>query len=524
MQYLPEQNILVYENAPLEVLTRCANARRLDDGRIITPATLGNLQQLRRLGLPVTTPLDRDYDWPGPYKPFHAQRITSNFLCTHPRSFVLSDMGTGKTLAALWAADYLMRQTSGLKALIVAPLSTLKRVWQDEIYRNFLGRRGVSICHGTPAQRGRALAADSDFYIVNHDGLGVGATVTRRGISFDGFSRELQSRRDIGIVILDEASAYKDSTTRRHRIARALVGSRDYLWLLTGTPTPNGPQDAYGLAKLVNNAFGESFTSYDNRVRMQDGWSQFKKVPRRGAHEEVKKLLSPSVRFSIDDCTDLPEMVISTREAELSAEQKQKFKELKRDCTVQLAGKQITAVNEAVLRMKLIQIVCGAVYDERHTAHPLDAAPRLKVLDEVIAECNEKVIIFAPLTSVINLVYAHLKDKTSVARIDGSVSTRERNDVFEGFQQRERPRVIVADPRTMAHGLTLTAASTIVWYGPVDSTEQFLQANKRIHRPGQSRACRIVQIVSTEIEREIFERLRKNESLQGLMLRLAEEK
>ena len=523
MRYLPEQNILVYDSAPIEVLTRCHNARRLADGRFVVPANLGNLQRLRMLGLSIITPLDRGYDWPSPYKPFHAQRITANFLVTHPRSFVLSDMGTGKTLAALWAADYLMRQNPGMKVLIVAPLSTLKRVWQDEIYRNFLGRRTVSICHGTATQRLKALAVDADFYIVNHDGLGVGATVTRRGTALSGFAQELQARRDIRVAILDEASAYRDATTRRSRVARVLVGDRDYLWLMTGTPTPNAPTDAYGIAKLVNNAYGESFTGFKARTMMQI--SPFKWVPKRGAHEDVKRLLSPSVRFSIDDCVDLPEMIVSTREAELSPEQRKKFDELKRDCVLELEnGKQITAVNEAVLRGKLIQIVCGAIYDEHHNAHVLDASPRLRVLEEVIEEANEKVIIFAPLTSVINLVYDHLRKKYPTARICGSVSAKERNDVFEGFQQGREPRIIVADPRTMAHGLTLTAASTIVWYGPVDSTEQFLQANKRIHRPGQTHTTRIVQLASTDIEREIFKRLKDNESLQGLMLKLAEEK
>jgi SNF2 family DNA or RNA helicase len=431
-------------------------------------------------------------------------------------------MGTGKTLAALWAADAIMREEPGTKCLIVAPLSTLKRVWQDEIYRNFLGKRRVAICHGTAEQRCRALAQDADFYIVNTDGLGVGASITRRGLELKGFAQQLHERRDIRIVIADEASAYKDPGSKRHRVARALIGDRPYLWLLTGTPTPNAPTDAYGLAKLVNNAYGESFTSFKSRTMMQV--SQWSWKPRVGSHELVKQLLSPSVRFSIDDCTDLPELIVSTREAELSTEQKQKFKELKRDCVVELKGQQVTAVNEAVLRLKLIQIVCGAVYDAQHEAHTLDASPRLKVLDEVIEECNEKVIVFAPLTSIINLIYLHLKDKHSTARIDGSVTASARAEIFDAFQSRESPRIIVADARTMAHGLTLTAATTVVWYGPTDSTEQFLQANKRIHRPGQSRSCRIVQIVSTDIEREIFKRLRTNESLQGLMLQLAEEK
>jgi SNF2 family DNA or RNA helicase len=102
--------------------------------------------------------------------------------------------------------------------------------------------------------------------------------------------------------------------------------------------------------------------------------------------------------------------------------------------------------------------------------------------------------------------------------INGAVSAGKRSQVFKDFQSSENPRIIVADPRTMAHGLTLTAASAIIWYGPTDQPEIYTQANGRINRPGQTKSMLVVRLASTNIEREIFRRLDGKHSLQGLML------
>ena len=484
-------------------------AKRIDqNGYFAYPATLYNLQLARWIGLTVPPPLDA-YDWPGQFKPFEAQRTMANFMTVHPRCLNLSDMGTGKTLAALWAADYVMQKNPGMRALIVSPLSTLYRVWQDAFFQHFLGRRKCIVLHGAAAKRKKLLAEPTDFYIVNFDGVGV-------------LKQELAKRDDIQIVIIDEASAYRDNTTVRHRTARAVLASRSYLWLMTGTPTPNGPTDAYGLAKLVNNAFGESFINY--RARCMEKVSMWKWVPRPGSHESAHRLMQPSVRFAIEDCIDLPDQLVELRDVEFSPQQQQAYDTLKRQLVLYLQeGKQITAVNEAVLRLKLIQIACGAVYDADHAINRVDAAPRIAVLHEIIAEwaSNGKIIVFAPLTSVVKLLYEELSKDYSCAVITGAVPPKERAEIFRDFQDAADPRILIADPGTMSHGLTLTRAACIVWYAPTDRTELYLQANKRIDRPGQTKTNIVVQLAATKIEREIFRRLERNETMQGLVLELA---
>lgn len=110
-----------------------------------------------------------------------------------------------------------------------------------------------------------------------------------------------------------------------------------------------------------------------------------------------------------------------------------------------------------------------------------------------------------------------------MVQVHGDTTPKERNEIFRAFEQDANPRIIVADPGTMAHGITLVAATTIVWFAPIDRTELYLQANKRIHRPGQTKSCVVVQLAATAIEREIYRRLESNETLQGLLLKLVQE-
>lgn len=521
--YSPRHRALIYTTpTPLLFAEACPDSRRLADGRVVVPFSLPNLRRIAARGLPVVEPMDADgYDWPGRFKPFAAQRVTANFLALHKRATVLSDMGTGKTNAALWAADYLMTLQPGFKALVVAPLSTLRRVWSDAIFQGFLGKRKAVVLHGSAEQRLKLLEQDADFFIINHDGLGVGAQTSRGRLELRGFAHALFERSDIRLAIVDEVSAYRDASTRRHRLARHLIGQREYLWGMTGTPTPNGPLDAYGIAKLMNNANGESMTSFRMRTMMQV--STFKWVPKAGSQDVVKTALSPTIRFAIEECVDLPECTVQQREVELSAEQAKAFKEMKRDLRLMVTKGEVNAANEAVLRMKLIQISCGAVYDAGRLVHHLDCAPRLAELEQVIEEAHRKVIIFAPLTSVVDLLNTKLT-KWSRAVINGAVPDKQRSEIFRAFQDDAEPQLLIADPGTMSHGLTLTKATTIVWYAPTDRTETYLQANKRIHRPGQDSKTTIVQIAATTIEREIFRRLEANESLQGVILKLAEDR
>ncbi|HEX8838189.1 MAG TPA: DEAD/DEAH box helicase [Candidatus Acidoferrum sp.] len=517
------RNLLIYETAQQgAILGHIPQARAVGNHHVAVPRNLWNIQVLRQLGLPVVGLIDANYPWPRApgITPLEHQRVMANFLVSHPHCFNLSDMGTMKTLSTLWACDWLMRQhkEGECRALIVAPLSILDRVWGRTIFENFLGKRSFRIIHGSPAKRERELAAPADFYVINFDGLGVGSSTAKGRLQLGGLSAALQSRSDIRIVVIDEASAYRDSRTRRHKLAKLLFKQREYLWLLTGTPTPNGPFDAFGLAKLVNDANGESFHSFYHRTMTR--LSMWKWVPRQNAHLEVRKLLQPAIRYDIKDVWDGPPLTTQQRHVDLTKEQVAHMRKLKSQMQTELSsGVKITPVNEAAMRMKFIQISLGAVYDSTHASHGIDASPRVKALHEVIEQTDGKVLILAPLTNVVKMLYRELEEYPREV-VNGETSPKERTRIFNAFQSDESPRLLIADPGVLAHGLDLWRAKIVCWYGPTDKVEQYLQANKRAHRPGQRYPVTVVQLTSTATEREIFRRIANQENLQGVLLNM----
>lgn len=523
-----QRNLVIYETFDPRPEQYIPELRHVDGRYIAVPATLQNLQIMRLLGFPVIRPLD-GYDWPRHRKviphPFFGQTETANFFAVHPRACCLSDMGAGKTMSALWAADAVMRDYAArgerVRTIVAAPLSTLQSVWMDALDTHFMGRRKGVILHGSEQQRIEALKEDADFYLVNHDGIKVGAkyiaTRPRRPprIELTGFASELQARSDIRIAIIDEVGAFRDHRTNRSRTAKLILASRDHFWSLTGTPTPNGPVDAYGIGKLLNNCHGETHTSFKRRTMLQI--SQFKWKPKTGAHEEAMKLMSPYIRFSVDVGVPLS---IQNRDVGLSSEQRRLLRELKDELLLEFGRDKVKAVNSAALRTKLLQICCGAVYDEGHEAHYIDVKPRISVLEEII-ELNGKVLVFAPFTSAVNLLNSVLKNFSREV-ITGDTAVAERTRIMRAFQNEDDPRVIIANAEPISRGQTLTAACVVVWWGPVDKCETYMQANYRIYRPGQTRPCTVVNLCASPIEKETYRRLAEQESMQGLLLKLVE--
>jgi SNF2 family DNA or RNA helicase len=523
------RNLVIYETFDPRPEQYIPDLVKFDGRYMAVPASLKNLQIMRLLGFPVIRPL-ANYGWPRHRKvaptPFFGQTETANFFAVHPRASCLSPMGAGKTLSVLWAGDALMRDYASrgerIRGIVVAPLSTLQSVWMDALETHFMGLRKGVIVHGSAEQRLAALAQDVDWYIINHDGIKTGAkfiaTRPRRPprIELSGFAAQLAARTDIRIAAIDEVGSFRDHRTNRSRVAKHLLAARDYFWVMTGTPTPNAPTDAYGIGKLLNNCFGESFTSFKTRT-MAPTESKFKYVPRPGAHEEAMKLLAPSIRFPVEMKVSLS---IQNRDVPLSPEQLHRFRELKRELLIEFERDKVKAVNSAALRTKLLQICCGSVYDENHKAHDLDVRPRIAVLKEIIEEAG-KVLIFAPFTSSVNLLNSVLSN-VSKEVITGETTLAERTRIMRAFQQEDDPRAIIANAEPISRGQTLTAACVIVWWGPVDKCETYIQANYRIFRPGQTRNCTVVNLCGSPVEKETYRRLAAQESMQGLLLKLVE--
>jgi len=170
---------------------------------------------------------------------------------------------------------------------------------------------------------------------------------------------------------------------------------------------------------------------------------------------------------------------------------------------------------------KLIQVSCGCVYGADGEFLEIDFGPRLKVLEEAIEENGPgKVLVFLPFTGALEALARELKKKWSVEIINGDVSAHKRNQVYQDFQTKADPHIIVAHPQCMAHSLELTKADLICWYGPISSNEIYTQACCRIDGGGQKSKMDILHISSTPAERKIYATVRERGRLQDVVLDL----
>ena len=436
-----------------------------------------------------------DYTWTGKFKPFAHQKETSDFLSRRRKAFCFNEQGTGKTASVIWSADYLMKLGRIKRVLVICPLSIMKSAWQQDMFK-FAMHRSCSVAHGDAKQRKKIIAAGSEFVVINFDGL----AVVKDEIIKGGFD----------LIVVDEANAYKNPMTNRWKVLRDVAAAAKGLWMLTGTPAAQSPLDAYGLAKLVN---PDNTPKYYGAFRDQVMYkvTQFKWVAKPGSQDTVHKVLQPAIRFERDQCLDLPPVTHVEREAPLTPQQAKYYKLLKDKMTMQAGGESITAVNAATNINKLLQISGGAVYTDTGEVVEFDVSNRLNVVLEVIEESSHKVLVFVPFTHTIELLKTTL-DKHGISNdvINGKVSVNKRSDIVTRFQEKPDPYVLIIQPQAASHGLTLTAANTIIWYAPVPSVETYLQANARINRPGQHNPMTIVHIKGSEIENRLYSMLQSN--------------
>ena len=451
----------------------------------------------------IPSPMQRDYTWPGFYTPFAHQRDTAYFLSIRQRAFCFNEAGTGKTSAAVWAADYLMNQGIIKKALIICPLSIMYSAWQADIMKTAI-HRTCGVAHGSSTKRKKILDENFDFTIINYDGTTV-------------ILEELQKAK-FDLIIVDEANAYKTPNTKRWKTLAKLIEPTTWLWLMTGTPAAQSPVDAFGLAKLVSPGRVPKFsTAWRDRVMAQI--SKFKWVPKHAATDEVFRALQPAIRYTKKECLDLPEVVYQTRDVPLTPQVSKFYNELKKQLLIEAAGEQISAVNAAASLNKLLQISAGAVYTDKHDVVQFDISPRLNALKEVLEETTNKVVVFVPFLHAIKIVGEYLtKEGVTNEVIQGSVSARDRSDIINRFQTSPDPRVLIIQPQSAAHGITLTAADTVVFWAPVMSVETYLQCIARIERVGQVNKMSVVHLRGSEVEKKIYSMLQgKVDSHQKLV-------
>jgi len=439
------------------------------------------------------------YTWPRPhgFTPFDHQKVTSEFLISNPKAFCFNEQGTGKTASVIWAVDHLMNLNVVKRVLVICPLSIMKSAWQQDLFK-FAIHRTVDIAYGSARKRKEIIGGMAEFVIINFDGV----SIVKNEI-IDG---------EFDLIVVDEASAYKNAQTERWKTLRDINKSVKGLWMLTGTPAAQSPVDAYGLAKLVNpKGVPPFFGQYRDSVMQQ--LTKFKWTPKPTANQTVHRILQPAIRFEKAQCLDLPPVTSVDRDAPLTPQQLAYYKVLLKEMLIEAAGEEVSAVNAAAKANKLLQISGGAVYTDNGEVLEFDVSNRLNVVQEIIDECSHKVLVFVPFTHTIELLKRHLtKNHIACEVINGAVSVNRRSDIVKNFQEQPTVKVLIIQPQAASHGLTLTAADTIIWYAPCTSVETYLQANARIDRPGQVNPMTIYHIMGSTVERKIYSMLRGNVS------------
>lgn len=464
--------------------------------------------QLRAVGVEVPAPILYYYDWASEdgEQPFQVQKDTAALLTSHQRSYCLNDMGTGKTRATLWSWRFLYKAGVAKKLLVVAPLSTLKFVWLREIMLTMPEIRAIVLHATNPAKRRKLLDIDADVFIINHDGLKTIVT-------------ELHQREDIDCLVLDELAVYRNPSQRSKRM-QIFAQRFTWVWGLTGRPMPTAPTDVWGQCKIITPQNVPKYFTPAKTLLMQQ-MDIYKWVPRQGAIEIAYKWMQPSVRFSLDDVVELPEAVSRTLDIEMSEQQATIYRELANEYLAWIEQKRITVANAAVALGKLLQVGCGYVYSERPLYGTLDSTPRQELLLELLEGAPHKVLVFCPWTHLLENTSALLDDKEiDHAVVSGETSLKQRGTIFTAFQNTSQYRVLLAHPACLHHGITLTAATTIIWYSPVTSLEIYEQANARIRRVGQQHKQLFLHIQSSAVERKVYAMLRNKQRMQDRFLDL----
>jgi SNF2 family DNA or RNA helicase len=419
------------------------------------------------------------------------QKETVAFLLSNQFAFCLDQMGTGKTLSACWAADFLMINDAVQRVLVASPLSTMNPAWGKDLLYN-LPHRKFAICHGTREYRTRILRGNAEIIIINHDGLKL-------------MEEEILKSR-FQLFIIDELTAFKNFNTDRTKAAMRIARTMKGVWGFTGEPTPNAPVEAFGQAKIVNptNPFLPKYFGQFRDLTMEKV-NEYIWIPKHNANELVHKVLQPAILHRRDDCVDLPPCTSVNREIALSPEQAVAYEVMRKQLKIEYEQGLITAANAGVKALKLLQIAAGSVKDDEGRVVHLPAGPRYNELLDIFENTPQrKLIVFTAFRACVERVVEFFgTKKIRFGAIYGGVDQKVRSRLIDEFQNGDLAGLSI-QPQSCAHGVTLTAANNVAWHSLIPSNEIYNQANHRIIRIGQTRAQLITHLIGSKAEQHTF--------------------
>ena len=288
MKIVDGRALLLKLRNPNRVTSVIPQSKQVDTNEVLVKWGIDEAHKLRNLGVRAPSPIDTQYNWTGAYTPFDHQKKTSSFFTLNKRAFCFNEQGTGKTASAIWSADFLINKGKINRVLVICPLSIMDSAWRADL-ATFAPHRTVDVAYGSSKKRAKIINQGAEFVIINYDGVDIVLDEVRNG----GFD----------LVIVDEATHYKNPQTKRWKTLRKIVDDDTWLWMMTGTPAAQSPLDAYGLAKLINpDAVPRFFSSFRDMVMQQ--LSQFRWMPKENASDIVFNALQPAIRFTKEECLD----------------------------------------------------------------------------------------------------------------------------------------------------------------------------------------------------------------------------
>lgn len=438
------------------------------------------------------------------FSPHNYQAYAIDYIETHPIAAVLLDMGLGKTVISLTAiADLLFDSFEAHRILVVAPLRVARDTWPAEIRKwEHLQHLTFAVCVGTPKERRAALMSGADITIINRENLGW--LIDSSGFDFD-----------YDMVVIDELSSFKNHKSKRFQslmkvrpIVKRIIG-------LTGTPSSNGLMDLWAEFKLLDfgERLGRFITHYRNSYFIPDkrnGEIIYSYKPMPYAKDAIYQRISDiTISMKSTDHLQMPELIISQYEVQLSEEEEKRYEELKADFILELPEGEITAANAASLTGKLSQLANGAIYDDDGNIIEFHDR-KLDALEDLIEAANGKPLLVA-------YWFKHdlqrIKKRFNVREIKSS------KDITD-WNNGDIP-VAVIHPASAGHGLNLQAGgSTLIWFGLTWSLELYQQTNARLWRQGQTSGTVVIEHIITKgtIDERILKALSLKEVTQNALI------
>ncbi len=401
---------------------------------------------------------------------------------------LLMEMGCGKTITAIGISGALYQFGKVNRILVVAPLSILG-VWEQEFHEFADFPFALTVLTGTSSKKAETLKS------IGNNGLHV---VVVNYESAWRIEKELLAF-DADLIIADEAHKLKEARTAQSKAMHRLGDKARYKLLLTGTVITNRELDVFSQYRFLNRkVFGDSFYVFRNRYFDMVGYGNH--IPRfRGYMLEdfLERMHSVAFRVTKAECLDLPDITEEIRAVGLEPRAKKIYDEIEKESYTELSNSEVSAVNVLTKLLRLSQVTGGHLTDDEGDTNAVSTAKLdalSDILDTAMAE-EKKIVVMARFIPELGDIQTLLENKgIGYAIVRGGVKNRD--EEIRRFQEDSDCRVFVGQIAAAGLGITLTAASTMVFYSLDYSMSNFEQAKARIHRVSQTENCLYIYLIA----------------------------